>query len=126
MTQASRAAQFAPFAALNGYGAAVEETARLTECEIEPDECAVEEIDRRLRFLAERINCLPEAEITYFKPDSRKKGGEYVCVKGRVKEIDEIECRVVLADGTKIIMGGIRRIEIPDERFGENGGMYEV
>ena len=40
MTMESRAAQFAPFAALVGYEDAVRETARLTTKRIELNECA--------------------------------------------------------------------------------------
>ena len=38
MSREDRAAQFAPFAALTGFDAAIEETARLTDTRIELDE----------------------------------------------------------------------------------------
>ena len=38
MEMPKRAAQFAPFAALTGYHEGVDEAARLTDAEIEPDE----------------------------------------------------------------------------------------
>ena len=38
MPAADRAAQFSPFAALTGYGAAIKETARLTDRKLELDE----------------------------------------------------------------------------------------
>lgn len=38
MSVLDRAAQFAPFAALKGYGSAVDETARLADERLEPDE----------------------------------------------------------------------------------------
>ena len=107
----SRAAQFAPFAALNGYGSAVCETARLTEEEIEADENRKEILDSRLRGLAAVIESCPEAKFTYFKPDRKKSGGAYVSVVGRVKEIDEVEGKVILSDGTKIPFGRIHGIE---------------
>ena len=50
-----RAAQFAPFAALTGYGEAVKETARLTERRIQPDEEALDILNRRLEFIKEHI-----------------------------------------------------------------------
>ena len=61
MSAASRAAQFAPFAALSGHEEAVTETARLTEGEIERDECAKAELDRRLRILCDCIDTFPKA-----------------------------------------------------------------
>ena len=106
----SRAAQFAPFAALNGYDAAVLETARLTDDEIETDECAKAELDSRLRILCDRIDSFPRAEFTYFKEDKRKKGGAYITAAGRVKEIDEFSGTVVLTDNTKIPISHIYRI----------------
>ncbi len=107
MPMISRAAQFAPFAALNGYEDAVLETARLTDEEIETDECAKAALDNKLRILCAGIDTLPKAEFTYFKEDQRKKGGAYVAVVGRVKEIDELRRLVVLTDNTKIPIDGI-------------------
>jgi hypothetical protein len=102
MPTEARAAQFAPFAALNGYDAAVAETARLTEGEIETDECVKAALDQKLQILASQIDTFPEAKFTYFKPDRKKSGGAYVSAVGRVKEIDEIQRIVVLTDNTKI------------------------
>ena len=45
MSRTSRAAQFAPFAALTGYEAAILETARLTDVRIELDESIVDPTD---------------------------------------------------------------------------------
>ena len=47
-----RAAQFSPFAALTGYGDAVEETARLTSQKKILDETVREALDRQLASLA--------------------------------------------------------------------------
>ena len=44
MARVDRAAQFAPFAALTGYDAAIKETARRTDQKIELDEYAKEGI----------------------------------------------------------------------------------
>lgn len=56
MPVSDRAAQFAPFAALTGYGAAVDETARLTEKRFERDEEQKEVIDGKLHMLYEHID----------------------------------------------------------------------
>ncbi len=55
-----RAAQFAPFAALTGYEAAVGETARLTSERRELDPLEAEELNRRLADLAARLPERPE------------------------------------------------------------------
>ena len=46
-----RAAQFAPFAALTGHGAAIRETARLTEEFVRPEEDSRECLDGKLSVL---------------------------------------------------------------------------
>ena len=49
MSMTERAAQFSPFAALNGYEDAVSETARLTDGRPDLDEYERDAIDRKLR-----------------------------------------------------------------------------
>ena len=80
-----RAAQFSPFAALTGYGDAVEETARLTSQKKILDETEREALDRQLSSLAGlleesrkadgRRGHVPGVRITYFLPDQKKSGG---------------------------------------------------
>ena len=66
MPIADRAAQFSPFAALTGHGAAIEETARVTDRRIELDEDAKEQLDQTLQLLLERIDEQPEITVTWF------------------------------------------------------------
>ena len=110
MSRLDRAAQFSPFAALTGYEAAVEETARLTDRRIELDEGEKGAIDQRLMLLQERLPEPMEVTITYFIPDKKKAGGVYVSVSGTVKKIDDYECAVVLSDGTSIPVDDICHI----------------
>ena len=102
MSVSARAAQFAPFTALTGYGAAVDETARLTDDRIVLDENAKAMLDGKLQIIAEHIAEHPEITVTYFEPDKKKSGGAYISVTGQVKEIDEYERIVRLCDGMKI------------------------
>ena len=102
MSVSARAEQFAPFAALTGYGAAVYETARITDDRIVLDENAKAMLDGKLQIIAEHLNDLPEVTFTYFEPDKKKSGGAYRSVTGRVKEIDEYERVIKLCDGVKI------------------------
>lgn len=102
MSRADRAAQFSPFAALSGYGDAVKETARLTGQRIELDESAKAALDEKLRLLAEVIEDRPETAITYFLPDRKKTGSEYVTVSGRVKRADSVQRELVMMNGTRI------------------------
>ena len=56
MPRIDRAAQFAPFAALTGFEAAVREAARLTETRPELDESRKEQLNRRLQLLERMQN----------------------------------------------------------------------
>ncbi len=94
-----RAAQFAPFAALTGYEAAVGETARLTAERRELDAQEVAELNRRLTDLAARLKDRPEVTIEYFVPDERKAGGAYVTVSGVVKRISTTDRIVMMESG---------------------------
>ena len=111
MDKINRAAQFAPFAALTGYDEAVIETARLTDSKLELDEYTKEELNRKLNFISENIDDLPETSITYFVPDKKKSGGKYVTKKGYIKRIREYESDVVFDDGTEILINDIIHIE---------------
>ena len=110
MSRIDRAAQFAPFEALTGYGAAVEETARLTEGLTELDETARALLNEKLRMLADFLDSEPQISITYFRPDERKTGGSYVTVSGTIKMVDEYARTVVMTDQTVIPMEHIREI----------------
>lgn len=110
MPVADRAAQFAPFAALTGYEAAVKETARQTGKRLELDEYVKEALNEKLRIIADRLEGCPEISITYFLPDSNKAGGTYVTATGLVKKIDAYKQIVVMADGIKIPIEEISEI----------------
>ena len=71
----SRAAQFAPFAALTGYDEQVKETARLTKEKVILDDDALEKINNKLDYISKNINENIEVNITYFIPEKKKSGG---------------------------------------------------
>ena len=111
MSMIDRAAQFSPFAALTGYDAAVKETARLTEQQIELDEYEKAALDQRILLLQEHLKELPEVTITHFVPDERKDGGKYISITEAVKKIDTYEKQIVLVDKSKISIENILSIE---------------
>ena len=118
MAAADRAAQFAPFAALTGYAAAVKETARETEAftELAEDEAAA--LDRQLRLLEKRVRQRPWVVLTCFQPDQRKAGGAYVEVQGRVKRIDAAAGAITLENGREIPVNYILEIK-EEDTYGE-------
>lgn len=107
MSILDRAAQFAPFSALSGYGAALAETARLTERRINLTEEELLELDYKQQILMANIDKQPEITVTWFCPDERKEGGEYITTTGSLRRIDEVRRVVVLVDGTEISMDDI-------------------
>lgn len=111
MPVGNRAASFAPFAALTGYDESVKEAARLTTERLELDEGTKEMLNDKLRIAVEKADEQPEVSITYFLPDKRKAGGEYVTVKAVIKRIDEYERRIVFADKSFIPIDDIYEIE---------------
>lgn len=115
MPIADRAAQFSPFAALTGHGAAIEETTRVTDRRIELDEDAKEQLDQTLQLLLERIDEQPEITVTWFSPDKKKAGGQYHTATGKLKRIDSREGRLILTDGNQIPLEDL--LEIRSESF---------
>ena len=98
----NRAAQFAPFAALTGYDAAILESGRLTDEWIDLGDSGNEELNRKMELLLSKISEQPYVIIEYFVPDEHKEGGSYQSYTGNVKRIDEYEHTIVMTDGIKI------------------------
>ena len=111
MPMSDHVAQFAPFAALTGYDAAIEETGRLTDERIELDEEALTALDMKYQLLMDAFDDAPEVTITYFQPDDRKAGGKYVSAVGAVKKVGDFERRIAMQDGTKIPMDDVLSID---------------
>lgn len=106
-----RAAQFAPFAALTGHGEAIRETARLTDEKIQLDEQEKSLLDERLRMVQDMLTKYPEITVTYFRPDQKKSGGEYISVTGCIKKIDGCHKLLSMSDGLQIPLDDIFKIE---------------
>lgn len=111
MSMTERAAQFSPFAALNGYEDAVSETARLTDGRPDLDEYERDAIDRKLREIMESDEDLP-VTLTYFRPDVKKSGGAYLTLNGKVSDIDEVGRVVIMESGARIPVTDILVIDI--------------
>lgn len=111
MSLYDRAAQFSPFAALTGHDAAIQEAARVTDEKQELCEDAMARINEKLNIILRNIGKEQMVTITYFVPDDRKSGGEYVSCSGIVKRIDEQKHTVILTDKTVIPMEQISEIQ---------------
>lgn len=111
MARIKRAAQFASFDALTGFGAAIHEAGRETEEKKELSEDEIDMIDAKLAVIQYHIKEQPNITVTYFIPDDKKAGGRYVTVSGNVKMLDGIEKAIILTDKTKIPVEDVRYIE---------------
>ena len=109
MSLEARAAQFAPFAALTGHQAAIEEAARVTDIRMEVDEEMKEQLNVKLQKIVSEPG--QRIQIVYYVPDGRKSGGSYKTKIGIVKKIDEYQKILVLEDGCRIPLEDISEIE---------------
>lgn len=96
MPMENRAAQFAPFAALTGHEAALNETARETQTLDELVADSLEVLNRKMLALKAHVANQPKVRVTHFVPDTRKAGGAYVQTSGQVCRVDEYERSMVL------------------------------
>ncbi len=110
MSLGERSAQFAPFAALTGHDDAVKETARLTDVKHELSEEQIDVLSFKLNILKNLLPNCPIVEITYFKEDEKKAGGEYVTIKAIIFKIIENEQVIILEDKSKISIKDIEEI----------------
>ena len=111
MSRLQRAAQFAPFAALTGHDAAIQETARLTDKKIELDEEQLVILSEKLQLVNEFKHLEEPVKIIYFIKDSKKTGGMYLEKTGIIKKIDEIERVIIFKDKSIIPIDDIIEIE---------------
>lgn len=98
MSRADRAKIFMPFSALKGYEEAIEEKQKLTMERVVLSEEQKEELDRKLKVLAEMISkgIKPVIKVSYFQTDFKisskenREIGKYIEISGKLKKIDVI------------------------------------
>ena len=102
MPNIERAAQFSPFAALTGFEGAIEETARLTDDLRDISDSEREKLDAALAAIMRDLDPNEYVRITYFVPDPRKDGGEYVTELVRIRRVDPDTREIVTTDRRRI------------------------
>ena len=117
MPLSKRAAQFQPFDPLEGYDEAVTETARETDAERYLDETTVASLNATLAELNARIKEQPAVTVTYFVPDTKKSGGAYQTLSGKLKKLDELNEEMTLTDGTRIPLKHIMTLSDKTEEY---------
>jgi hypothetical protein len=112
MSLESRAAQFAPFAALVGYDEEIGEAARSTDGREELSEDAIDALNQAFQKLLEHEEERPLVMVTYFQPDAKKDGGRYMTYTGNFRFYDAEKRVMKFVDGMVIGVGQVCRIEI--------------
>lgn len=102
MSMHDRAAQFSPFDALTGYDEAIQETARLTDSEIELEENELDILNAKLQIILEHIHEHPLITITYFEKDEKKSGGAYLTLTDNIKKIDDVDHVLFFQNGERV------------------------
>lgn len=117
MSMADRAAQFSPFAALTGHGAAISETARLTDRQIELSEDAKALLDQKQSLLIERLAELRRLLSPGFGPTARRRADGMRWHRDGLRQIDTYARLSVLEDGSRIALDTVLELEIlaPEE-----------
>jgi len=112
MSLESRAAQFAPFAALVGYDEEIGEAARSTDGREELSEDAIDALNQTFQKLLEHEEERPLVTVTYFQPDAKKDGGRYMTYTGNFRFYDAEKRVMKFVDGMVIGVGQVCRIEM--------------
>ncbi len=112
MSSTGRAAQFGSFAALTGYEALVEETARLTDGKLELSGEEINDLNDKMNYLMDNVVLYPQVEIIYFVPDEKKSGGKYINLNVKIRKIDPILRTITDVDNNVYSIDMIYKIKI--------------
>ena len=112
MSLESRAAQFAPFAALVGYDEEIGEAARSTDGREELSEDAIDALNQAFQKLLEHEEERLLVTVTYFQPDAKKDGGRYMTYTGNFRFSDAEKRVMTYVDGMVIGVEQVCRIEM--------------
>lgn len=112
MSMESRAAQFAPFAALVGYDEEIGEAARSTDGREELSEDAIDALNQAFQKLLEHEEERPLVTVTYFQLDAKKDGGRYMTYTGNFRFYDAEKRVMKFVGGMVIGVGQVCRIEM--------------
>lgn len=111
MSMMGRAAQFAPFAALTGHSEAIEETARLTDSQMELADEDAFVLNQKMATLREIVNEHPTICVTYFVQDKKKAGGKYKTIEGQLQNIDDYSLSLVMRSGEVVPLKSVLDID---------------
>lgn len=109
MSIQDRAAQFSPFAALDGHAQSIAEQERIVERKIELTDEEKLVINEKLNYLSLLKDTI--VSITYFIKDDKKNGGKYCKEELMIKRIDTFDQLMIFED-KKIRFEDIYKIDL--------------
>lgn len=118
MSMLNRAAQFAPYAALVGYGDSITEAARLTDDLnglFDDERQRLNETLFELETRCQQACALPFVTVTYFLPDDKKAGGAYLTHSEPLKRVDSVNRALLFKSGKTIPLNFLDSIEWNEE-----------
>ena len=113
MSLYNRAAQFSSFAALQGYGDMLKDTADILLLDQRAilDEDRKNILDIQMQILMESIKDHPEIKVVYFNGTVNNLG-VYSTHTGKVKKVEEYPVMIVFEDGKKILVEDIIELSV--------------
>lgn len=115
MSIMNRAAQFAPFAALNGYSDEITEASRVVDNKLKLSSDIINVLNNKLLLIRNNIKQKPKVSIIYFIPDKKKEGGKYINIINNIRKLDLINDEISFVDKSKIKISNIYSIEMIDK-----------
>ena len=109
MPNYNRAAQFAPFAALVGYGQMVQDTADILMNDKKKllTEDAKQFLDKKLQILKKHSMESPVIEVIYYNNYAGVNRGKYCVVSGKLKKIVDYPSVLILGKNVQILCSDI-------------------
>lgn len=108
MDKIIRCNEFSPFAALSGYGEAINEAGKILEKRKILTNEEKENLDLVLNYL--KSNMDKEITVIYYVADLKKDGGKYVSKSGVLRKINETSFELEFFDKTIIKIKDIYKI----------------
>lgn len=108
MSKMNRAAQFAPFAALNGHAEAIENSACYKKERMDLSEDQLQKLNDCLIRI--QNNLKRKVEVVYYVLNEQFPLGTYQIIEGQIKRIDEVARWIFMEDGTEIPMRDVVEI----------------
>lgn len=112
MSKSSRAAKFSAFKALEGHEDMISEEGRLTDNIRNLTEDESYTLNEQLQILLQHEYEEVKVKVHYFKPDSKKNGGEYVDYIGTFKYYRADLQNIVFTDNREININSVAGVEI--------------